>query len=67
MRAWVIKLTDNYFETEDDCGYSANIAIEVPPKPSIRAEEEIKIQKEMTNLLREQAIKNLKLTPIPII
>jgi len=66
MKGWVTNFTGEYFETKDSCSYSPAIAIQVKPKPSTQAEREIKIQKEMRRLVREQAIKNLGLTPEPI-
>lgn len=65
MKAWVTIFTGEYFETGDQLTYSQPIATQVKPKPSTEADNEIKIQKEMTRLLREQAIKNLKLDPDP--
>ena len=66
MKAWVTKFTGEYFETNDNCSYSPSIATHVKPHPSPEADREIRVQKEMTRLLREQAIKNLHLDPEPI-
>lgn len=66
MKAWVLNLIGDYFETKEQASYSPAIATQVKPKPSPEADREIKIQKEMNRLLREQAIKNLGLTPDPI-
>jgi hypothetical protein len=66
MKAWVGNFTGDYFQTDDNCSCSPAIATPVKPKPSLDANREIKIQKEITRLLREQAIKNLGLTPEPI-
>jgi len=67
MKAWVTNLTGEYFQTDDKFSCSPAIATQVKPKPSPEADTEIKIQKEMNRLLREQAIKNLGLKPEPII
>ena len=66
MKAWIINFTGEYYETKDNYSYSPSIATRVKPRPSLEADREIKIQKEITRLLREQAIKNLGLTPEPI-
>jgi len=66
MKAWITNFTGQYFETEDSCSCSPEIATHIKPKPSTEADREIKIQKEMSRLLREQAIKNLGLTPEPM-
>lgn len=69
MKAWVTKFTGEYSETEDNITYAPAIAIEVKPKPSLGADTETKIQKEMYKLLRAQAIKSLGIvapTPDPI-
>ncbi len=66
MKAWVTNFLGEYFETDDNCSYSDSIAVAVPQMPSNEAKEEMKIQKEMSRLLREQAIKNLGLKPEPI-
>ena len=65
MKAWVIKFTGEYFETEDNRNYSAAIATSVPPLPSEEAKEEMNIQKEMYKILRKMAVDALKPTPIP--
>ncbi len=59
MKGWVTNFTGEYFETENNCNYSPGIATQVKPKPSTEADQEIKIQKEMSKSLREQAMKNL--------
>ena len=66
MRGWVKKFTGEYLETQNNVSFDGLIAVEVPLMPSPAARREIKIQKEMNRLLREQAIKNLGLTPEPI-
>jgi len=66
MKAWITKFTGEYFETKDNILITEAIAVPTPLKPSLKTEEEIKIQKEMYRLLRELAIKNLKPTPTPI-
>ena len=66
MKTWITNFTGEYFETDDNCSCSPAIATQTKPKPSTEADQEIKIQKEMTRLVREQAIKNLGLTPEPI-
>jgi len=67
MKAWITNLTGEYFETKDNSSFSPAIATQIKPKPSTEADQEIKIQKEMNRLLREQAVKNLGLKPEPII
>jgi len=67
LKAWITPFTGEYFETDNNCSYSPATATQVKPKPSPEADQEIKIQKEMNRLLREQAIKNLGLKPEPII
>lgn len=67
MKAWITKFTGQYFETSDNSLCSPATATEIKSKAPADADQEAKIQKEMTRLLREQAIKNLGLQPEPII
>jgi len=60
MRAWIENVTGDYFETDNNLTYSRSIATETKPRPSNEAEDEIAIQKEISRLTREQAIKQLQ-------
>jgi hypothetical protein len=60
MRAWIENFTGEYFESPDNVVYSASFAIEVKPRPSKEADDEIKIQQTRSKVLRELALERIE-------